>query len=92
MIRRLNALDITGNESIRLFVQQQEQMQAFLRITPEGLEIGRVGDTARFRADNRTLDVTNVKTERLGIAQAMNLPEEWAWIATRTGLGLKYVG
>lgn len=92
VIRQLNALDITGNESIRLYVQQQEEMQAFLRITPEGLEIGRVGDTARFRADNRTLDVTNVKAERLGIAQAMNLPEEWAWIATRTGLGLKYVG
>ena len=92
VIRRLNALDITGNESIRLFVQQQEAMQTYLRITPDGLEIGRAGDTARFRADNRTLEVTNVKTERLGITQALSLPEEWAWIATNTGLGLKYLG
>lgn len=92
VISRLNALDITGNESIRLYVQAQEQMSAYLRITENGLEIGRVGDTARFRADNRTLEVTNVKTERLGVAQALGLPEEWAWIATRTGLGLKYMG
>ena len=92
VISRLNALDITGNESIRLYVQSQDQMNAYLRVTENGLEIGRVGDTARFRADNRTLDVTNVKTERLGITQQMGMPEEWAWIATKTGLGLKYLG
>ena len=92
VINRLNAIDITGNESLRIYVQTQEEMSAYLRVTEDGLEIGRVGDTARFRADNRTMEVTNVKTERLGITQAMGVDEEWAWIATKSGLGLKYVG
>lgn len=92
VIDKLNALDITGNESIRLYVQDQENLSAFLRVTEEGIEIGRDGDPALFRADNRTLDVTHVKTQRLGIARSMHLDEEWAWIATQTGLGLKYVG
>ncbi|MBQ9263744.1 MAG: hypothetical protein IJ189_05975 [Clostridia bacterium] len=91
-ISKLNALDITGNESIRLYVKSQEKMNAYLRVTENGLEIGREGDSARFRADNRTMEVTNVKTERLGISQAMGLPEEWAFVATKTGLGLKYIG
>ncbi|MBR1585718.1 MAG: hypothetical protein IJ662_09280 [Clostridia bacterium] len=92
MISRLNAVDITGNESIRLFVQTQEAMSAYIRVTENGLEIGREGDSARFQADNRTLDVTNVKTERLGIAQAMDTEEEWIWTASKTGIGLKYIG
>ena len=92
VVQKLNALDITGNQSIRIWVQEQEQMSAYLHVTADGLEIGRVGDAARFRADNRTLEVTNVKSERLGVAQQMGLPEEWAFIATRTGLGLKYLG
>lgn len=92
VINRLNAIDITGNESLRIYVQSQEEMSAYLRVTEDGLEIGRVGDTARFRADNRTMEVTNVKTERIGITQAMGMDEEWAWIATKSGLGLKYVG
>jgi len=92
VVQRLNALDITGNQSIRIWVQEQEQMSACLHVTANGLEIGRAGDAARFRADNRTLEVTNVKSERLGISQQMGLPEEWAFIATRTGLGLKYLG
>ena len=57
-----------------------------------GLEIGKVEDSAKFRADNRTLEVTNIKTERLGIAQRMSQGEEWAWVAAASGLGLKYVG
>jgi len=92
VINRLNAIDITGNESLRIYVQSQEEMSAYLRVTEDGLEIGRVGDTARFRADNRTMEVTNVKTERIGITQAMGVDEEWAWIATKSGLGLKYLG
>ncbi len=92
LIDHLNAVDITGNESLRIYVQSQEEMSAYLRVTEDGLEIGRVGDTARFRADNRTMEVTNVKTERIGITQAMGMDEEWAWIATKSGLGLKYVG
>lgn len=92
VLQKLSAVDISSNQSIRLWVQEQEQMSAYLRVTENGLEIGRVGDTARFRADNRTLEVTNLKSERLGITQQMGLKEEWAWIATRTGAGLKYVG
>lgn len=91
-INKINTLDITGNESIRLYVQKQDAINVYLRVTENGLEIGKEGDPARFRADNRTLEVTNVKTERLGIAQSMAQDEEWAWIATRTGLGLKYIG
>ena len=71
---------------------QQEELNVYLRVTQDGLEIGRAGDPARFRADNRTLEVTNIKTERLGITQAMSQQEEWAWIAARSGLGLKYIG
>ena len=92
VIDRLNALDITGNESIRLYVQDQENLSAFLRVTEEGIEIGREGDPALFRADNRTLDVAHVKAQRLGIAPSLHQEEEWAWMATQTGLGLKYVG
>lgn len=92
MINKINTLDITGNESIRLYVQKQDAINVYLRVTENGLEIGKEGDPARFRADNRTLEVTNVKTERLGIAQSMAQDEEWAWIATKTGLGLKYIG
>lgn len=92
MIARINALDITGNESIRLYVKSQEEMSAFLRVTENGLEIGRVGDTAVFRADNRTLEVTNVKTERLGLAQRMSQKEEWAVSAYNSGLSIKWIG
>ncbi len=91
-LRKINALDITGNESIRLYVQKQEELSVYLRVTATGLEIGRAEDSAKFRADNRTLEVTNIKTERLGIAQRMSQGEEWAWIAAASGLGLKYVG
>lgn len=92
MIAKLNALDITGNESIRLYVKSQEEMNAYLRVTENGLEIGRVGDTATFRADNRTLEVTNIKTERLGIAQRMSMDEEWAIAAYSHGLSIKWIG
>jgi len=92
MIAKINALDITGNESIRLYVKSQEEMSAFLRVTENGLEIGRVGDTATFRADNRTLEVTNVKTERLGLAQRMSQKEEWAVSAYNSGLSIKWIG
>ena len=88
----INALDITGNESIRLYVQKQEELSVYLRVTENGLEIGKIEDSAKFRADNRTLEVTNIKTERLGIAQRMSQGEEWAWMAAGSGLGLKYVG
>ena len=91
-VARINALDITGNESIRLYVKSQEEMSAFLRVTENGLEIGKVGDTATFRADNRTLEVTNVKTERLGIAQRMSRKEEWAVSAFGSGLSIKWIG
>ncbi len=89
---KINALDITGNESIRLYVENQQQISTWVRITEDGLEIGKEGDTARFQADNRTLSVANVKTERVGIAQTLDQDEEWAWIATNSGLGLKYIG
>lgn len=91
-IAKINALDITGNESIRLYVKSQEEMSAYLRVTENGLEIGRVGDTATFRADNRTLEVTNVKTERLGIAQRMAQSDEWAVSAYQSGLSIKWIG
>lgn len=91
-LQKINALDITGNESIRLYVKQQEELSVYLRVTENGLEIGKVEDSAKFRADNRTLEVTNIKTERLGIAQRMSQGEEWAWVAAASGLGLKYVG
>lgn len=89
---KINALDITSNESIRLYVENQQQISTWVRITEDGLEIGKEGDTARFQADNRTLSVANVKTERVGIAQTLDQDEEWAWIATKSGLGLKYIG
>jgi len=28
----------------------------------------------------------------VGIAQTLDQDEEWAWIATKSGLGLKYIG
>lgn len=92
MISKLNALDITGNESIRLYVKTQEEMNAFLRVTEDGLEIGRVGDPAVFRADNRTLEVTNVKSERLGVTRRMSQSEEWAVAAYDSGLSIKWIG
>lgn len=92
MIAKLNALDITGNESIRIYVQKQDEMNAFLRVTEDGLEIGRVGDPAVFRADNRTLEVTNIKTERLGVTQRMSENEEWAVSAYDSGLSIKWIG
>lgn len=92
MISKLNALDITGNESIRIYVQRQDEMNAFLRVTADGLEIGKVGDPAIFRADNRTLEVTNVKTERLGVTQRMTQNEEWAIAAYGSGLSIKWIG
>ena len=92
MISKLNALDITGNDSIRIYVQRQDEMNAFLRVTENGLEIGKVGDPAIFRADNRTLEVTNVKTERLGITQRMTQNEEWAFAAYGSGLSIKWIG
>lgn len=91
-VRRLNALDIAGNESIRLYVQKQEALNVFLRVTEQGLEIGRAGDGAVFRADNRTMEVTNVKTERVAVAQRMSGDAEWAWVASASGLSLKWVG
>ena len=92
MIEKLNVIDITGNESIRIYVQKQDEMNAFLRVTENGLEIGKEGDPAVFRADNRTLEVTNVKTERMGITQRMAQNEEWAFAAYGSGLSLKWIG
>ena len=89
---RINTLDITGNESIRVYIRRQDELDVYLRVTQTGLEIGRAGDPAKFRADNRTLEVTNLKTERVGIAQSMSGAEEWAWIAAQSGMGLKYIG
>ena len=51
-----------------------------------------MGDPAIFRADNRTLEVTNVKSERLGIAQRMTQKEEWAFAAFDSGLSIKWIG
>lgn len=92
MIGKLHTLDITGNESIRLYVQGQKELRALVRVTEEGLEIGRFGDAAVFRADNRTMEVTNIKTERVALAQRMSDSPEWAWAAYRHGLCLKWIG
>ncbi len=70
----------------------QSEQQTYLRYVDGVLELGKDGENAVFQADNRSLGVTNIKTERLGIAQTMDQDEEWVWIATRTGIGLKYVG
>lgn len=88
---RSTALQATV-EGLLLLFQDQENLNAYLRVTENGLEIGREGDPAKFRADNRTLEVTNLKTERVSITQSMSQDAEWAWIATKSGLGLKYIG
>lgn len=83
----------TTVEGLRAEVGTINDTMQYISFTEdEGLVIGRNNDTAKFRADNRTLEVAGVKAERLGIAQSMDSEEEWAWIATSTGLGLKYVG
>lgn len=92
VINKLNALDITGNDSIRLYIQSQDALNAVVRITEDGLEIGRSGDPMRFVATNRTLEVPAVKTEQMGIAQNMSTDTEWVWEASASGLALKYVG
>ena len=46
----------------------------------------------RFVATNRTLEVPVVKTEQMTIAQSMSGDAEWSWIATNSGLGLRYIG
>ena len=73
-------------------VVEQEKLSVYIRASGDGIEIGKEGDPAKFRADNRTLDVTNIKTERLGIAQRMSQNEEWAWMASQSGLSLKWIG
>lgn len=88
---RSTALQATV-EGLLLLFKDQENLNAYLRVTENGLEIGREGDPAKFRADNRTLEVTNLKTERVSITQSMSQDAEWAWIATKSGLGLKYIG
>ena len=64
----------------------------YMRFDENGLTIGDGDDTAKFVADQRTLSVTNVSTERVEITQSIEEQAEWAWTATGTGLGLKYVG
>ena len=72
--------------------KEQAELSVYIRASGDGLEIGKEGDPAKFRADNRTLEVTNIKTERIGIAQKMSENEEWAWIAAQDGLSLKWIG
>lgn len=88
----LNTADISSNDSIRLYIQSSEELNAFVRVTEDGLEIGRAGDPMRFVATNRTLEVPVVKTEQMTIAQSMSGDAEWSWIATNSGLGLRYIG
>ena len=77
---------------VNAVAKEQEELSVYIRASGDGLEIGKEGDPAKFRADNRTLEVTNIKTERIGIAQKMSENEEWAWIASQSGLSLKWIG
>lgn len=77
---------------VNAVAKEQEELSVYIRASGDGLEIGKAGDPAKFRADNRTLEVTNIKTERIGIAQKMSANEEWAWIASQSGLSLKWIG
>lgn len=77
---------------VNAVAKEQEELKVYIRASGDGLEIGKEGDPAKFRADNRTLEVTNIKTERIGIAQKMSEEEEWAWIASKSGLSLKWIG
>lgn len=85
-------LETTVN-GLQATVGEIEGTMQYISFTEEeGLVIGRDGDDFRFRADNRTLEVAGVKTMRLGITQSMEEDEDWAWVASGSGLGLKYVG
>lgn len=79
-------------EKLEATVGDHNEVLAHMSFDEKGLHIDKDNDDAVFNADNRTLGVTNVKTERLGIAQTMDQDAEWAWMATRSGLGLKYIG
>ena len=101
VISALAAAEITGDQSLSFYVSQQKALAGYVRIEETEDEsgqksavliIGREGDSARFLAGNRTMEVTNIKTERLGLTQSMTRDEEWIVIAASSGLGIKYIG
>lgn len=95
-IDAISTMEISGNGTLSFYVTKQKELDGYVRVAQVEdtvcLEVGKDGENAVFRADNRSLSVTNIKTERLGIAQTMDQDEEWVWVATNTGVGLKYVG
>lgn len=96
VIDAISTMEIAGEGTLSFFVTKQKELDGYVRVVAEGdvvyLEVGKAGDPARFRTDNRTMEVTNIKTERLGITQKMTRDEDWIFVAGKSGFGIKYVG
>ena len=62
----------------------------YLRVSAEGVEIGRPGDPLKFTADNATASVNTFEANAFTVRRG-DAPE-WTWRATASGLGLQWIG
>lgn len=68
----------------------QQAMALYLRVSAEGVEIGRPGDPLKFTADNATASVNTFEANAFTVRRG-DAPE-WTWRATASGLGLQWIG
>lgn len=70
----------------------QQNANIWLQFQEDGLTIGKEGSDLKFRADNQELEVSNIKTTKLSLAQSMADNAEWAWSCDSQGISLKWIG
>lgn len=68
----------------------QKTLDLYLRVTLEGVEIGRADDPAVLRADNASLNVRSVEAHAFTLLR--NDQPSFRWTTGTTGSGWKYVG
>lgn len=77
-------------EAQQALAQAQSAMALYLRVSADGVEIGRPGDPLKFTADNATASVNTFEADNFTIRRS-GAPE-WTWRATASGLGLHFTG
>lgn len=88
LAQRISQVEAAAN-SIKT---EQTEMKKWLRFDENGLEIGSSADPARLRADNKQLEVSGLRAEKVTISPSSAENAQWAWLAGASGLGLKWIG
>lgn len=77
-------------EAQEALLAAQSAMALYLRVSADGVEIGRPGDPLKFTADNATASVNTFSAEAFTVRRGEEA--QWTWRATASGLGLHWAG